>query len=234
MSAIPAMRGLPLLRALQLASQALPIGGYSHSHGLEAAIEAGIVRDETTLLRWTLDLLHFSVGAFEVSYLLDFYMAWERGLLNEVIRLNEEFLATRESAELRAASVQMGYSMHRLLLQMPPVAAEFSNALGGVVEPSLPCVWASAASIWSISAEFALSAYLWAWAENQVLVGVKAVPLGQSVGQRVLFAVSEKIAALVARQLEPRLHTRPRSNFSPALAILSSRHETQYSRLFRS
>jgi urease accessory protein len=77
-----------------------------------------------------------------------------------------------------------------------------------------------------------MAAYVWSWAENQVLVAMKSVPLGQSAGQRVLLHVGEQIAML-ARQWK-REREQLRSNFAPALAILSSQHETQYSRLFRS
>ena len=78
----------------------------------------------------------------------------------------------------------------------------------------------------------ALAAYLWAWAENQVMAAVKCVPLGQSAGQRLLAALGERIVPLVEVALclpEARW-----SNYTPGLAIASSRHETQYTRLFRS
>ena len=78
----------------------------------------------------------------------------------------------------------------------------------------------------------AIAAYLWAWAENQVMAAVKVVPLGQSAGQRLLATLGERIPAVAERALLlPRAQW---SNFSPALAIASSRHETQYTRLFRS
>jgi urease accessory protein len=73
---------------------------------------------------------------------------------------------------------------------------------------------------------------LWTWAENQVLVAMKSVPIGQSAGQRILLDAGAEIASLAARPPPPD-GARP-SNFAPGLAILSSQHETQYSRLFRS
>lgn len=221
---------LARMRLHQLASQALPIGGYSHSHGLESAVDAKIVHDEGSLGRWVHDLLEFSVGSFEAPALLDFCDAWSCADAPRVALLNEEFLATRETAELRAATVQMGYSMRRLLGQLPQVPAAIQGPLEALTEPSLPCVWAGAAAGWHLPAADALGAYLWAWAENQVLAAVKAVPLGQSAGQRVLADTVAGIAAILERE-----HPfRARSNFAPALAILSSQHETQYSRLFRS
>ena len=75
----------------------------------------------------------------------------------------------------------------------------------------------------------ALIAYLWSWLENQVLAAVKAVPLGQTAGQKILLSLGGRLDALAkaAETAEP-------SNFVPSLAMLSMRHETQYSRLFRS
>jgi len=225
-------------RLFQLASQALPIGGYSHSHGLEAAIESRIVRDEASLLRWIGDLLEFSVGSFEAPCLLELSAAWADFDIDAVRRLNDEFLATREAVELRAATVQLGYSMRILLAQLPEFAARIMQVLHSIEEPALPCAWSAAAAAWSIPAGDSLLAYLWCWAENQVLVAVKTLPLGQSAGQRVLQAVGASMesvtAAATALCADGGGRALARSNFAPALAILSSQHETQYSRLFRS
>lgn len=226
------MSGVTQMRLFQLASQALPIGGYSHSHGLEAAIEAGLVRDAATASSWILDVLSFSVNSYEVPFLFRLGTAWAADDGERLHALNEEFLATRESAELRGATVQMGFSMRALLAALPDLPAPLLVTLQGIEEPSLPCVWSGVATAWALSPSDSAAAYLWSWAENQVLVAVKSLPLGQSAGQRLLFGLGEEIARLTAGG-DPR-GDESLSNLAPALAILSSQHETQYSRLFRS
>lgn len=220
------------MRLLQLASQALPIGGYSHSQGLESAIEAGIVRDEAGVFAWIEDVLEFCMAAYEIPMLLEMCGAWTLQDLQELRRLNDELLATRETSELRAATVQMGYSMRALLNVLPEMPASLTEGLAEMAEPSLACVWSGAAIHWAIEPADAAGAYLWSWAENQVLVAVKTLPMGQSAGQRVLLGIGAAIAQL-QREM-PSIGARPRSNFAPGLAILSAKHETQYSRLFRS
>lgn len=198
-------------RLLQLASPTLPVGAYSYSGGLEAAIEAGIVADAASARRWIGDVLEHSVMRMEAPMLL-------KMIAQPQARWNEEFLASRETAELRAETVQMGYSLNRLLpdLGVEPCPYE---------EPSFPAAYAQAARAWGIPARQALTAYLWAWLENQVMAAVKAVPLGQTDGQKMLLALGARLQDV--GEDEP-------GNFAPGLAILSSRHEIQYSRLFRS
>jgi len=236
------MRLIALARLLQLCSQALPIGGYSHSQGLEAAIEDEVVRDEASLRRWIADVIEFSVKSFEIPCMLSMAEAWAESDPAAVAALNEEYLSTRESAELRAASVQMGFSLRALLCVLLDFRKETVDTLRSIPELSLPCAWSAAAAAWEIQPRESALGYLWTWAENQVLVAMKAVPLGQSAGQRVLLATGAKIAEAAAHMDSVEagvdgageISSENYSNFSPGLAILSSRHETQYSRLFRS
>jgi urease accessory protein len=226
------VKGLELARLLQLASPSLPIGGFSHSHGLESAVLEELVRDEATALGFIADVFEFSMRTFEIPMLLAMHAAWaaERGAA--LTALNEEYMATRESAELRAASAQMGYSLRALLALLPDMPRATLGALQAMQEPSLPCAWSAAAAAFGIEAPASALAYAWSWAENQVLAALKAVPLGQSAGQRILLALGTRIAQALEHPL-PDLALAA-SNFAPALAILSARHETQYSRLFRS
>ncbi|MGA2397022.1 MAG: urease accessory UreF family protein [Steroidobacteraceae bacterium] len=226
------MRLIALARLLQLCSQALPIGGYSHSQGLESAIEHEAVRDENSLLRWIADVLEFSMKSFEIPCMLSMGVAWAGSDPAAVRALNDEYLSARESAELRAAAVQMGFSLRELLCVLPDLPTDILDALRSTAEPSLPCVWSAATTAWDIRPRESAMGYLWTWAENQVLVAMKAVPLGQSAGQRVLLALGSTIAQVTDGIGD--LSSAGYSNFSPGLAIFSSRHETQYSRLFRS
>ena len=197
-----------LARLLQLASPALPVGAYSYSQGLEAAVEAGIVHDAESAERWIGDVFDFSIAPMEGAVVLETMKGGD---------LNEMFLASRETAELRAETVQMGYSLCRLLEELG-----MENVPKG--EVAFPVAFAFAARSWGLPAAEAVQAFLWSWLENQVMAALKAVPLGQTAGQRMLLSLSSRISS----------PTESLVNFAPGLAVLSSNHETQYSRLFRS
>jgi urease accessory protein len=221
-----------LARLLQLASPALPVGAFSYSQGLEWAIEAGTVRDEASALAWIGDLLEHNLGRFEAPLLARLIDAWRRDDLDALRELNELYLASRESAELRAETLQMGYSFTRLLRELGDFPADRLAALEALGEASFPAAWSAAAAAWTIPAEDALTAWLWTWAENQVMAALKAVPLGQSAGQRILLALGARLPATALRALS--LEPEAWSNLAPGFALASCRHETQYSRLFRS
>jgi urease accessory protein len=216
------------LRLLQLVSPALPVGAYSYSQGLEAAVEAHVVTDAASAARWIGDVLDLSLAGLEAPIFLRLVAAWRDGELESARRWNEEFVASRESAELRAETLQMGYSLRRLLRDLGLDAA----ALDPFEELSYPAAFSFAVAAWDIDAREALAAYLFAWAENQVLAALKSVPLGQTDGQRILLELGARIAAAV--QSAAQLRDDELANFAPGLAILSARHETQYSRIFRS
>ena len=200
---------MSLARLLQLASPALPVGAYSYSQGLEAAVEAGIVKDAPSAQVWISDALAL-LARFEAPVL------WK---MMQGEPLNDFFVASRETAELRAETLQMGHSLAKLLAELG--VAVPTN------EPALPTAFACAARAWGISSHEAAVAYLWSWLENQVMAALKAVPLGQTAGQKILLELGGRLEAIVEKEAQW-------SNFAPGLAYLSARHETQYSRLFRS
>lgn len=228
-------RGLmPLIRLLQLASPALPVGAYTYSQGLEWAVECGRIQSEADARCWIGDVLEWNIARFEAPLLARLMVAWSQAEDETVRRLNEDFVASRETAELRAETVQMGYSLVRMLVELDAWVSlpGWRARLQAVETPAFPTAWAAAAAAWQVAVEEALTAYLWAWLENQVMAAVKAVPLGQSAGQRMLAQLGERIPAIVPLALS--LPEDDWSNYTPGLALASCHHETQYSRLFRS
>jgi urease accessory protein len=213
------------LRLLQLASPALPVGAYSYSQGLEAAVEAGTVSDAATATAWIGDVLELAMASMEAPVLLRLMAAWEARDLDAVRRWNDEFIASRETAELRAETLQMGYSLGNLLKDLDVGEA-------GIEGAAYPTLYAYATVQWRIDPREALEAYLFAWVENQVLAALKTVPLGQTEGQRMLLVLGDRITQLATRVRA--LGDAELTNFAPGLALASARHETQYSRIFRS
>lgn len=229
---------MSLSRLLQLASPALPVGAYTYSQGLEWAVEAGTVTNEASARRWIGDQLEWNLGRYEAPLLVRMMDAWKIGAGETALMLDAEYLATRETAELRAETVQMGYSMQRLLNELGDFPAPLLDSIA--VSPgqrSASCgtflyVWTCAAVAWQIPPQEALTAWLWSWAENQTMAALKAVPLGQAAGQRLLQEIGHRLPVVVDRALT--LTGTDYSNFAPGFAIACCNHETQYTRLFRS
>jgi urease accessory protein len=210
----------------------LPVGAFSYSQALESAVEQGWVRDETSAQLWIGGALTFSLGSFEAPIWCRLYRAWQAGEGAAVNAWNDVFLAGRESSEFRAETVQMGYSLRRLLSDSGEFADAQLASLRAVQDPGFPTAFSFACATWQIPERQGLLAYLWAWLENQVSATMKVVPLGQMSGQRLLAALSEALPGLVERALA--IQDEELSNCAPALAIASCCHEVQYSRLFRS
>ena len=221
-----------LTRLLQLASPTLPVGAYSYSQGLEYAIEEGTVTDERSAQEWISDVLAFSLGSFEAPLLYRMSGALAGDDYAELAGLNTLFRSGRETAELRAETLQMGHALNALLKNLPTCSDQALVKLHGIGALTYPAAYAFAAHQMGIDREAALVAYLWSWLENQVMAALKAVPLGQSAGQRILAHIGGDLPDIAQRAT--RLGDDELTNFAPGLAIASSRHETQYSRLFRS
>ena len=220
-----ASRLRPLLALLQLASPALPVGGFAYSQGLERAIEDGLVHDTATAERWIADLLTLALARLDAPLWLRAFDAAARGDASGFARWNDELLAARETAELRAETQQMGASLARVFpaLGLKPPA----------VEPlAYPAAFAVACAQLGIDREAGLAAFLWTFVENQVLVAVKHVPIGQQAGQALLFALHARLAQAIEHAAQ--LPDDDLGSAALGLALASARHETQYSRLFRS
>ena len=223
---------LALARLLQLASPALPVGAYSYSQGLESAVEAGLVRDAASAEVWIGDVLTYAVARLEAPLWWRLHAAWSAGDLARVAQWNDFFRSTRESAELRAETLQMGYSLQRLLLEIGGFDKHALEQLRGIADITFPAAFAFGVVRWEIPARSALIAYLWAWLENQVMAALKSVPLGQTDGQRLLLSLAALLPGIADQACT--LADDDLCNYTPGFAILCSQHETQYSRLFRS
>ena len=221
-----------LAALLQLASPALPVGAYSYSQGLERAIHDGDVGDEASATAWVLDFIGGPFAHFDAPALVRMHAAWTAGDVATVAHWNERVLASRETAELRAESVQMGASLAKLVAAWERGSPSWRASVASLDEPSYPSAYAAAAVALGIPAEDAAVAFLWGAAENLVAAALKAGPFGQLAGQRILLAAQDAIGA--AAKLATTLDDDELWSSAPGLAIASARHETQYSRLFRS
>ena len=235
----PAPPPLPapaLLQLMWLASPALPVGGFSYSEGLEAAIDGGWVTDEASAGRWLQDQLGLVLQRAELPLLASAFKAWQRFDAARITELNTWLLQTRESREMRQQTEQMGRSLTDWLRQRCPDDARVPTLAALRTAPSWPVAFAlAAASIPGAPLRESLLAYGFGWAENMVQAALKAVPLGQSAGQRLLGQLAQALPAAVDAAIATATQgDGARQNLAPMLAIISARHEAQYSRLFRS
>ena len=225
------MRDASLLQLMWLASPALPIGGFSYSECLEAAVDTAKVTTELEAARWLLDQLHLSLSRADLAVIAQAVPAWQQGDHARIAALNAWVLQTRESSELRAQTEQMGRSLLEWLRNHTTASAAQIETLAAL-QPTYPLAFALAASSTGAALRDCLLSYAFGWAENMVQAAIKSVPLGQSAGQRILSALSAEIPAAIDHALA--LTDDARQAYSPMLAILSAQHEIQYSRLFRS
>ncbi len=225
----PMNTDLGLLRLLQLVSPGLPIGMYSYSQGFERAVEDGWISNVDHAGEWIDGVLENCLLTVDLPIAGRLYDAWFRNDQTAVEYWSALLLAYRETSELRDEDRQTGQAMARLLASLGEKCAE---AWLRKPETTLGAMYALAAVRWGVPRREALSGYLWSWLENQVLCAVKLVPLGQVAGQRLLLDLAAKIPERLDFGLQLQDDQIGGSAFGFTLA--SSRHEIQYSRLFRS
>ncbi|MCU0966004.1 MAG: urease accessory protein UreF [Burkholderiaceae bacterium] len=228
----PAATPKALLELMQLASPALPVGGFSYSEGLEAAVEAGLVRDEAGAGDWLLDQLHLSLARADLPVLAQAVPAWRASDLDRIQALNDWVRFTRESAELLQQTQQMGRSLAEWLKNRGTADERIALLAALRPAPTWPVSFALAATLSGAPLRDVLLSFGFGWAENMVQAAMRSVPLGQSAAQRILARLIDALPGAVEHAAG--LSDAQRQAFTPMLAILSAQHETQYSRLFRS
>jgi len=217
------------LRLFQLISPSLPVGGFTYSQGLEWAIEAGWVTDTSSLKAWLHSVFTASVATLELPILMRLLDAFNNGDETSVLRWTRWLIACRETMELRKEERQRGAALAKLL---PQLEIKIPDHLLSAVSSCQITGIALAASQWHIDRRQLCQGYSWSWVENNVVAGVKLIPLGQTHGQQIMLELAAGIPAAVTRV--ELISDADISSSTPAMAIASSRHETQYTRLFRS
>jgi urease accessory protein len=213
---------------LQLASPVLPIGAFSYSQGLEQANAQGWVLDEIGAGDWISSQWKCAFAPRELKALQDAFLSED---LQQLLNINDEFLASRDSAEVRLETMQTGSSLMKWLRSMQEVLQVESNLLALTMnlvghKLTAPVAFSLCAKAQQLPLEAARLAWGWSWLENQVQAAVKIVPLGQTAGQRLLIRLRPLL-------LEPIIDDEAWA-FSPLGAIAAMRHERLYTRIFRS
>lgn len=226
------MTNIALSRLLQLSSTMLPVGAYSYSQGLEWAIESVQVHDLASAKKWINDVLSLYQAQYELPILARLYHAWSASDLAAVVTWDRYFQAGRDTSEALAETRQMGYSLVRLVSDLDGIPVHFSQHMNTLETPAFPTVYAGLSALWQIPVADMLHAYAWSWGENQVSVAMKTIPLGQVAGQKILLNIGAQLPKIVDQALS--IKDNEMHNYMPGLSIASARHETQYSRLFRS
>lgn len=218
-----------LLRVLQLASPALPIGAYSYSQGLEYVIEQGWVDSLDSAEQWLEGLAANAVGQLDIPVLLRQYQALEEGDHHGFAQWNDWILANRETAELYLEDSQQGGALLRLMISLEiPAALTWQTG-----EPlALVSALAMAGQHWQTGARHLALGALWSWLENQVGAATKLIPLGQTDAQRLLGRLVPRLPSIL--KTAEGLADEELGAGLPGLALASARHEDQYTRLFRS
>jgi len=170
-----------------------------------------------------------AVGTLDVPVLLRLHAAWTRDDVSSVLNWSRLLIAARESAELRAEDRHMGHALAKILNGL---GIEEASQWTLSSEATFATLFTLAACRWGIAADEAAWGYLWSWCENQVLGAVKLIPLGQSAGQRLLDRLLIQIPNVVSEAA--CIVDDDIGISSPMQGIASARHETQYTRLFRS
>jgi urease accessory protein len=228
-AAASALPDLAMLRLLQLASPALPIGAFAYSQGLEQATLLGWVSNEATAAEWIRGVVTEVLPRLDLPVLAAAYAAWSVTDLALVRKLSAFLHACRESAELGAEDRHLGAALSRVLHGLGVAEAE-----PWISDPdaTFASSFALAAVHFEIPLRSAALGFLFTWLENQVAAATRLLPIGHIAAQRMLSSVLPGLPDAVNRGLD--IPISDAGFLAPGLAVASALHETTYSRLFRS
>jgi urease accessory protein len=223
----------PLYRLLAWLSPAYPIGAFSYSHGVETAVEEGFIKDRVGLVAWLESVLLGGTGAVDGALFVAAWRAATAADWRAFDAIAERATAWRGTSEMALESRQQGgsfLSITRNAWPHPALDAAHERLAG---ELALPVAVALASAAHGIALDQALGGYLHAFTANLISAALRTVPLGQSDGQLALAALETAVdaatrRAIVADSLDDV------GTSTPLLDWCSLKHETQYTRLFRS
>jgi len=224
-----------LLRLLAWLSPSFPVGAYAYSHGAEFAVESEQVLDRKTALSWVSFVLEFGSGRVDADMFVAAYLAAEDNNADTFLIAASQADALKGTAELGLESRAQGQAFLEAILNVWP-NEKLENFAASLVEnnvrASYATVVAAVSAFAGVGLQAALGAYLHAFAANITSAIVRLVPLGQTDGQRIIAALEDVIERALADALER--DSRDMGSAAFAVDLMSMKHETQYSRLFRS
>ncbi len=221
-----------LYRLLTWLSPAYPVGGFSYSHGLETAAEAGLASNRLDLVAYITTVLQAGAGRVDGALLVAAHRAAQAGKPRVLDSVAQLAAAWRGTAETALESMQQGTSFTSITATAWPDARFAAFAARHKGRLAHPVAFGAAAGFAAVPLLAAVTAWLAAFAANLVSAGVRIIPLGQTDGQLATAALQPIVEAAAQAALAANLETL--GTAAPMLDLLSMRHETQYTRLFRS
>lgn len=221
-----------LYRLMSWLTPSFPVGAFSYSHGLEWAVEVGDIRDLDSLTGWLRDLLEWGSGRNDAILLA---AAWRAAITGDWPRLAEVCdlaLALSPSRERHLETAMQGRSFASAIAASWPCAAIEEVQQRAGIAIAYPVAVGAAAAGHGLKLEPTVAAYLHGFVANLVSAGVRLVPLGQTDGQRALVALEAAVTVAARQAVASDLDDLGGAMFRADIG--SMKHETQYTRLFRS
>ncbi len=219
-----------LLRLLVWLSPAFPTGGFAYSHGIEWAVESGDVRDAATLRDWVAATLRHGAGRSDAILLRHAHRAASSGDFEELVAVAELALAAQPSRErVMEATGQGNAFVLAAAPWRPDLLVRLQLRTGDV---SYAVAVGALSGAHGVAEDATTAAALQAFAAQLISAAVRLVPLGQSAGLAVLAGLEPVVAEVAAATQAATLDDVGGACLRPDIAAM--RHETQYTRLFRS